>query len=337
MAEKHRVGFIGCGKRAHQAAAGTVADGRADVVALADISSDSASALSDKFGFGGAAIFTDHKQMLAEAKPDVVIGSLWTPLHLPIFRDCAEAGVKAFLSEKPMAPSWGESLEMAYIAEKSGCLLTFCHQRRFAVGNLKLRELLDAGLFGEIICMDLYSPCGLLDCGTHSIDQALSFNRESPAKWVMGAVDTSEIKVSFGVPTEKMSIGLIVFENGVRANIQCLGPDRDMPTGIRVHGTKGMVEVHWDGQIGRCIVYDNPGFTFPTPADPEEGYVMKAVIGNALDALETGNEPELSYKKALRATEIIYALYESATNRRMVELPLDVKANNFTATFGPKE
>lgn len=330
-----RVAMIGCGKRAQAMARGLTAEPRCQVVALTDLKQEAAAGLDQSFGFG-AAVFTDHRRMLAEVKPDVVVASLWTPLHLPVFRDCAEAGVKAVLSEKPMAPTWGEALEMARIAESSGCRLTFCHQRRFCEGNRAVRRLLAEGRFGKILAMDLYSPCCLLDCGTHTFDQALSFNNESPAKWVHAAVDASEVKLQFGVPAEKMLSALVVFENGVRAWMQSLGPDRDMPTGLRIHATNGLLEVGWDGQIGRAHVFDDPAWRPPELPAPEQDAAMAGVVRDTIDGLATGKEPELSHQKALRATEIIFACYESAATHRRVELPLTRTDNAFTTVFGER-
>ena len=57
---------------------------------------------------------------------------------------------------------------------------------------------------------------------------------------------------------------------------------------------------------------------------------MIGVVKNAIDALESGDEPVLSYKKALRASEIIFAFYESVRRHARVELPLtDVDDNPF--------
>jgi hypothetical protein len=55
---------------------------------------------------------------------------------------------------------------------------------------------------------------------------------------------------------------------------------------------------------------------------------MIGVIKNAIDCLETGEEPELSYRKALRASEILFALYESARRRSAVELPINPNIGN---------
>lgn len=322
----YRVAIIGCGKRAKDHVIGLKADPRVNVVALADAVQEAALAFNSDNGFN-ATIYTNYQELLAVEKPDVVIVTLWPPLHLPAFRDCAQAGVRAVLSEKPMAPTWGEAQEMGRIAEETGCILTFCHQRRFSKGNQLVRQLIAEGRFGKLERMELYSPPHLLDCGTHTVDQALSFNGETPVKWVLGAVDLSSTLDWFGVRAEGMAAGLIVFENGVRATFQTGGPDMDLWGGVRVTGSAGFIEVFWDGQVKRCVVYDEPGWQPPViEEDPSE--FMVSVVRNAIDCLESGAEPELSYRKALVATEVLFALYESVRRRERITLPLEDVADN---------
>lgn len=337
----YRVAIIGCGGRAREHVPALKADKRCQIVALADVRGEAAETLKADFGLE-AAVHTAYGEMLAREKPDVVVSCLWTPLHLPVFRDCAQAGVRAVLSEKPMAPTWGECLEIARIAEEAGCQLTFCHQRRFAAGNRLARQLIEAGRFGTIQRMDLYSPKNLLDCGTHTFDQALSFNSETPARWVLGAVDTTEMLNWFGVPAEGMATGTVVFENGVRANIQVGGPDMDLWGGVRVIGSEGFLEVTWDGKFERAVVYAEPAWQ-PPAVEEADGGPMAGVVRNALDCLKSGAEPELSYRKALRASEIIFALYESVRRHARVALPLvGLTDNPFISmlndgTFGRKD
>ena len=44
-----------------------------------------------------------------------------------------------------------------------------------------------------------------------------------------------------------------------------------------------------------------------------------------IDALKSGREPELSGERALRATELIFATYESSRRRGRVGLPLEIE------------
>jgi predicted dehydrogenase len=128
----------------------------------------------------------------------------------------------------------------------------------------------------------------------------------------------------YGIPSESLFTGLVVYENDVRAYIQSKGPDRDMGTGVRIEGTRGLIEVGWNGQTGQAVLYDDPSWRPPDLAtDEDKSHVMKDVYRDTLDRLEDGQEPLLSYKKAVRAAEIIFALYESARRRERIELPLE--------------
>ena len=52
-------------------------------------------------------------------------------------------------------------------------------------------------------------------------------------------------------------------------------------------------------------------------------------ILDLVDALKSGREPELSGRKALQATELIFATYESSRRRGKVTLPLEVEDSAF--------
>lgn len=326
MAKQMRVAIIGCGGRGQAHAGGLKAEARAQVVALVDPNPEAATNLNEEFEFG-ARVYADRAEMLAKEKPDVVVSATWTGLHLDVLKDCIAAGARAVLSEKPMAPTWGECQEMSRLAEASGTMLTFCHQRRFAKGNRLARRLIAEGCLGELQRMDLFSPPNLLDCGTHTFDQAMSFMNECPAKWVLCAVDTRELVHWFDVTAEGVAAGVVVFQNGVRAAFQFGGPDLDIWGGVRVVGSEGFLEVMWDGEFRRAVRYDDPTWNPVPEADGHDDH-MRAYVADVFDALDDGHEPELSHKKALRAAEIIFACYESVRQRSRVELPLTGFADN---------
>jgi len=48
-------------------------------------------------------------------------------------------------------------------------------------------------------------------------------------------------------------------------------------------------------------------------------------VQDLIDCLKTGREPVLSGRKALQATELIFATYESSRRRARVYLPLDIE------------
>ncbi len=320
MSNDYRVAIIGCGGRARAHVPGITADTRLKVVALADVRAESADTFNTENGYG-ATVYTDYNELLRKESPDVVILTLWTELHLPVIKACIAAGVKAILSEKPMAATWGECEEIADLATQSGAVLTFAHQRRFASGNIRIRELINNGTFGKIERMELFSPPHMLDCGTHTVDQALSYNNEIGVEWVHGAADLTDTVNFFGVQAEGVFTGVFRFENGVHGTIRTGTLSMDMWGGVRVTGSDGFIEVFWDGDIRRAVKYSDPSWVFTAPeAAPDEE--MIGLVKNAIDCLESGTEPEASYKRAFKAAEILFAFYRSAQIGRRVVLPL---------------
>ena len=60
------------------------------------------------------------------------------------------------------------------------------------------------------------------------------------------------------------------------------------------------------------------------------GFIDRA-IADIIDALATGRESQLCARRALIATEIIFACWESSRRRGRVDLPLDVDDNALNA------
>jgi len=52
-------------------------------------------------------------------------------------------------------------------------------------------------------------------------------------------------------------------------------------------------------------------------------------VADLVRCIQTGEEPELSSHKALRATEVIFATYESSRRRGRVDLPLEPEDSAF--------
>ncbi|MFW6189115.1 MAG: Gfo/Idh/MocA family protein [Planctomycetota bacterium] len=323
MAE-YAASIIGCGGIARLHVRGYKSEQRCRIVGLCDLDEEAAREFRDEHGVD-APIYADYREMLEAEEPDFASICLWPHLHRPVALDCAEAGVRAVHCEKPIAPTWGESLELVEGCREAGVQLTFNHQRRFNHGLMQAKELLEAGRFGELERMDMFAPKHLLDCGTHSLDMGFMFNEESPAAWVAGQVDAREVSRFFDVPCEFMAVGAMKFENGVRGTIH-VGDDKEMGTGVRLIGSGGFIEVVWNGSYRRAVCYEEPDWEPPEVEEPDP---MPGVMANLVDCLESGEEPELSAEKALRAAEVIFALYESSRRRARIDLPLDARDSAF--------
>jgi len=93
--------------------------------------------------------FTSYRQMLDEVKPDVV--HVLTPphTHVPLVKDCLEAGSHVII-EKPVAPTRAEFLDLWSLAQRCGKQLIEDHNYRFNRPVQAIKELVDSGKLGEL-------------------------------------------------------------------------------------------------------------------------------------------------------------------------------------------
>jgi predicted dehydrogenase len=344
MAE-FRVGIIGCGRprraegatgfgQGHVHAAGYKASADCEIVAAADIRQDNLDAFVVEHHVPRG--YLDYHEMLAQEHLDIVSVCLWPELHAPAVIDAARAGVRAIHAEKPMAPTWGESVEMAAVCDELSVQLTFNHQRRFGAPFRKAKELLNGGAIGELTRLEAFTS-NLYDWGTHWFDMMFMYNDEEPVEWVIGQIDARGGQSIFGVIVEGQGLCYLKWRNGVyglmvTGHSELYAGSRGETPGNRLIGTEGVIEVGI--RDGPEIRYRNPE-TGGKWRDVDVGgrihgheHVVLA-IRDLVDALKTGREPELSARRALQATELIFATYESSRTRGRVDLPLKISDSPF--------
>jgi UDP-N-acetyl-2-amino-2-deoxyglucuronate dehydrogenase len=120
-----------------------------EVVALADLYPDKATALAAKYGLH-AAVFKTHQALIAGAAFDAVSICLPPFGHAEAAADLLRAG-RHVLVEKPMAPSLEECDSMLAAAQAGGALLSVVAQNRFKTPMMKLKSLLDSGVIGKVL------------------------------------------------------------------------------------------------------------------------------------------------------------------------------------------
>jgi UDP-N-acetylglucosamine 3-dehydrogenase len=346
---KFRVGIIGCGRPRHRAgstgfgqghlhATGYEASPDCEIVAAGDISQENLDAFLQAHDVPAG--YLDYREMLAKEALDIVSVCTWPHLHAPMVVDAAVAGVKAIHAEKPMAPTWGEAKEMAAVCEEHGVQLTVNHQRRFGAPFRKAKALLDDGAIGELVRIEAFTS-NLYDWGTHWFDMMFMYNDETPVEWVMGQIEARGGRSIFGVQVEGQGMSLFRWQNGVyglmvtgqRELYEHEGTFKDvLSCGNRLIGTEGAIEVgvHDGPQLRMRSTETDYRWQDIEVTDRIHGHehVIAAIL-DLVDALKAGREPVLSARKALQATEMIFATYESSRRRGRVDLPLDVDDSPF--------
>ncbi|HKC73908.1 MAG TPA: Gfo/Idh/MocA family oxidoreductase [Chloroflexota bacterium] len=333
-----RVGIIGTGRRKeradargygmaydHAAAYQALPDACA-LVACADIVRENAAAFAHAMGIPAEGVFTDYRAMLAEAHLDVVSICTWPHLHAPMTIDCARAGVRAVHCEKPMADSWGAARLMAQECARRGVQLTFNHQRRFGAPFSAARDLLESGAIGDLVRVEV-SCDNVYDWGTHYLDMCGFYTGDQPAEWVIGQIDYRTEQRIFGAHVENHAVGSWRYHGGVFGLIATGSVAGLIGVDNRLIGTEGVVEVGVpDGPTLRVRRVGSREWESVDTGDETvhgPGFFERA-IADVIDALTSGREPELSARRALNATEIIFAIYESSRRRGRVDLPLTI-------------
>lgn len=315
--EPYRVAIIGCGRIGNIHAKAYAENPLAKLVAFSDIDRAKAEEYRQKYA-PDASAYDAYETMLREVKPDVVSVCLWAKLHLPVVRACAEAGVKAVHCEKPMAPTWREAREIMPLAHR--VRLTFNHQRRFTPSTLHTLQILRSGELGVLRRIEAFIPRNMLDWGTHIFDLVCCFNHDQPAKWVMAQVDTRAIQSWFGIPFENQGLVSIRFHNGVHAIVHA-GEENEWEIGFRLHCDEGLIEMNSERQV-RAIRYGGVWREENWPDIVLNEHQMRGMMQDLLSTLRSGELPLSRAENALRATELIFAAYESARRRARVDLPL---------------
>ncbi|MDE0632045.1 MAG: Gfo/Idh/MocA family oxidoreductase [Caldilineaceae bacterium] len=329
----YRVGIIGCGRplrtegatgfgMAHRHAMGYAASPHTQLVALADISRENAEAFQEEHG--GDAIYEDYRQMLAGADLNIVSVCVWPHLHAEMVLAASEARVQAIHCEKPIAPTFGEARRMLESCQRNGVQLTFNHQRRFAPPFSVARQLLREGAIGDLQRIEGRCP-DLNDWGTHWFDMMHFYNDETPAEWVMGQIDTSEIRTIFGMAHETQGISHVRFQNGVEGLLMTSAAI-EMGAAFRLLGSDGIIEFGPGREGGlRILNGHSSGWRDVNPEGTMHDLdaVQKGIV-DLVEALKDGREPELSGNRAYRAAELTFATYESSRKRGRVNLPLEI-------------
>jgi predicted dehydrogenase len=94
----------------------------------------------------------NHREMLDDPELDAVVIATPVPTHYELAKEALEAGKHVFV-EKPPAMRAAEMDELVAIAAANDRVLMPGHLLLYHPGVLKLKELIDGGELGEVLCV----------------------------------------------------------------------------------------------------------------------------------------------------------------------------------------
>jgi predicted dehydrogenase len=265
--------------------------------------------------------------------------------HLDLVERAARAG-KHVLLEKPLEITTARAVRLVETAERAGVALGVVLQHRFRPVSRALREIVVEGRLGEIVGasarlanwrpQSYYDQPGrgtkardgggvLLTQGIHTLDLLVSLVG-LPAEVTAFAATTPVHRME----TEDMVAAAIRFADGAIGTVNATtAAYPGYPDAIELIGTKGSARIEGTAltahfQDGSEFTLDDGAAAGGAGADPMAfpHHHHRALIANFLDSLETGREPEVSGREALKAHRLIGALLRSAESGRRVRISL---------------
>jgi predicted dehydrogenase len=341
MSVVYRAAVIGCGKMSRGHSRSYANSPRVELAAAADVFAGARKAFTEEFGVQDT--YDDVATMLQTVKPDLVSICTWPPLHADLVKLAFDSGVKAVWCEKPMAVHYEDAAAMVQAAADTKGVLIINHQRRYVTAYRQAREVIDSGSIGQVL--QITGICGgdALTDGTHLIDLVRFLNHDNPVKTVFAAIDMSplgsispdgmgtvefnETRKRYGHHIETGTLALLAFENGVRGYLEIGSAARGGYQRLTIDGTDGRIELSGDQPFkdgSRIRVRRFGADVESLPASDLDG-AMDSVLADMLSSIESGTEHTMRGESALADTEIIMAIFESARQRKRIDLPVNLQ------------
>ena len=295
-------------------------------VAICDL--DPARRAAAKADFPDVETYADYHDMLA-AGIDLAVVILPHNLHAATAIDCSNAGAHV-VTEKPMCITAAEATAMIEAARKAGRTLTTFHNRRHDGDYHTLRRIVDQGLLGDVFHVEMFgggyghpghwwradkkiSGGHFYDWGAHYLD------------WLLGVVPSRvrEVRGFFrklrwmDVTNEDHVEAMLVFENGVTADIQMSSVARVGKPRWHILGTRGGLESA-DGHFRVQTEVEGLGTSMTVPYQESR---WDSYYGELAEHLLRGGPLDVRPEQARRVIAIMEAAEVSAREGRAVPVP----------------
>lgn len=306
---------------------------RGKLVAVSARQRDKLNDFADKFDVDKR--YTDYREMFEKEKPDLVQVSTPPDARLEIILAAEEAGVPAIVVEKPLAIQGEDYLAIRdFAASKPRIKVAINHQLQFHPRRRHLQKLVADGAIGDIRFIEASSGMNLAYQGTHSLQAIGAFNPAAPTTvfgQVAGANGIQPNIREHYAPDQ--SLAAVEYDNGVQATLRCGENAPRVPRGdaiyqhkrIAVYGMSGYV--HWT--MWGWETYINGVYERGEHEYPEQDVLGQAALCDAMfDWLEDDQAAHpLNLDGALVDFNVILALYASALNHKVIELPYEPEAD----------
>ncbi len=309
--------------------------GDVDVVGLCDTDEATAGRLS---ALHGVPTYRDHRELLAEARPEAVTVAVPTGLHHQVAADALRAGCHV-LVEKPIASTVEAAERLVRLAAEEGRVLAVGHIERFNAALIELKRRLDGGELGSTYQIHarrlgpfphrIRDVGVVIDLATHDLDIMRHLSGSEPVRVF------AEANRHIHTSNEDLVCGQLRFQNGMLGLLEI---NWLTPTKIReltVTGQRGMFQVDqltqdlyfYENREASAASWDsisvlrgvNEGAM--TRFALEKSEPLQVELAGFLSAAAGGPGQIVSGQDGLRALELALAMIRSAETNQVVVMP----------------
>ncbi len=284
----------------------------------------------------GMPVVSDLRTMLSYPMIDGVILTVPNEQHLPVAAQVAKAK-KHVYTEKPIASSLEEGLEIAALEQKHGITVTVGHSARLMAGIRKMREAIDSGELGRVAFLEanFSNPRGLeltpnvwrwyKDKAPGGPLSQLAIHQFDVLHYLGGEIAEASAMASklspVGAEVDDQSMTLLRFADG---KVGYVGSCWTSPGvfAVRVFGSKGLMHYEidfdtWDtpDQLHKksvlYIQHGRDGYAKREELKVPESDMFRAELEMFAESCRTGKSSELSAQNGNIAVAIVYAALRS--------------------------
>lgn len=342
--------LIGCGRISpnHIAAA---QHNNLDIVAICDIVEHNMKDKIIKFRLPSTVkCYENYIEMLKQEQPELVAIATESGKHAQIAIDCLTIGHANVIIEKPIALSLEDADIIINTAKKENLKVCACHQNRFNKSIQKIREAVEMERFGRLLYgtahirwardYEYYSRAkwrgtweqdggALMNQCIHNID-LLRWMMGDDVECVVGMTD--RLKHNY-IEAEDLGVALIHFRNGAYGIVEGTTNvyPRNLEETLYLFGEKGTVKAGGDSvniieEWSFSDILDDPVEVkkqFHENPPNVYGYGHTPLYADVISAICDNRAPYVDGIAGKRALELVLAIYKSAAEGRVVQLPLD--------------
>lgn len=339
MTETLRCAIVGTGAIAHAHAHAIAAYPHAQLIAVTDLSRESATAFAGRFG--APAVYDDLDTLLASEQPDVVHVCTPPAAHRDQSVAASHAGAHVIV-EKPPAPSLEELDDMRTTAAAAGRELVVVFQQRTGTAAAHVKRLLDEGAFGRT----LIAQCQTLwfrDASYFAVPWRGKWETEGGGPTLGHAIHQIDLlafllgdwesvqarlwRLDRETQTEDASTATLTFANGAIASVVTSAVSPRETSSIRIDTQRATITVdhlyghgHENWRITPAPGFDAEAAAWSLP-EAEEASSHEVLIREVFDALRSGGALPAVAADPARSFELVAAIYASAAEDGAVITP----------------